>query len=87
MSAENTDIEGGPVSFKSIRGLNPNLRISREMDRTKGFSLASLGDFYLKVTQINYVSRNQLHSTANLDFGSIGKKAKHCWALSTSFLV
>ena len=24
---------------------------------------------FLKVTQINYVSRNQLHSTANLNFG------------------
>ena len=41
----------------------------------------------IKVTQINYVSRNQLHSTTNLNFGLMGKKAKHCWALSTNFLV
>ena len=41
----------------------------------------------LKVTQINYVSRNQLHSTPNLSFGWFGKKEKHCWALSTNFLV
>ena len=41
----------------------------------------------LKVTQINYVSRNQLHSTANLNFGLMGKNAKHCWVLSTNFLV
>jgi len=41
----------------------------------------------LKVTQINYVSRNQLHSTANLNFSLMGKKAKHCWALSTNFSV
>ena len=26
----------------------------------------------LKVTHINYVSRNQLHSTANLNFGLMG---------------
>jgi len=42
---------------------------------------------FLKVTQINYVLRNQLHSTANLNFGLMGKKAKHCWALSTNFSV
>ena len=41
----------------------------------------------LKLTQINYVSRNQLHPTANLNFGLMGKKAKHCGALSTLFLV
>ena len=41
----------------------------------------------VKVTQINYVSRNQLHSTANLNFGLMGKKAKHCWALSTNFSI
>ena len=34
----------------------------------------------LKVAQINYVSRNQLHCTANLNFGLMCKKAKHCWA-------
>ena len=28
----------------------------------------------LKVAQINYVSRNQLHSAANLDFGLMCKK-------------
>ena len=40
----------------------------------------------LKVAQINYVSRNQLHCTANLNFGLMCKKAKHCWAfLSTNF--
>ena len=27
-------------------------------------------------------SRNQLHHTANLNFGLMCKKAKHCWALS-----
>ena len=32
----------------------------------------------IKVTQINYVSRNQLHCTANLNFGLMCKKAKHC---------
>ena len=40
-----------------------------------------------KVGQINYVSRNQFHSTANLNFGLMCKKAKHCWALSTNFSV
>ena len=39
----------------------------------------------VKVAQINYVSRNHLHCTANLNFGLIFKKAKHCWALSTNF--
>ena len=39
----------------------------------------------VKVAQINYVSRNQLHCTANLNFGLMCKKAKHCWALSTNF--
>jgi hypothetical protein len=34
---------------------------------------------------INYVSRNQLHCTANLNLGLICKKAKHCLALSTNF--
>jgi hypothetical protein len=42
--------------------------------------------YHLKVAQINYVSRNQLHCTANLNFGSMCKTAKHCWALSTNFL-
>jgi hypothetical protein len=37
------------------------------------------------VAQINYVSRNQLHCAANLNFGLMCKKAKHCWALSTNF--
>ena len=41
----------------------------------------------VKVAQINYVSRNQLHSTANLNFGLMCKKAKHCMALSTNFSV
>ena len=40
----------------------------------------------VKVTQINYVSRNQLHSTASFNFGFMGRRAKHCWALSTNFL-
>ena len=40
----------------------------------------------LKVTQINYISRNQLHCRANLNFGLMCKKAKHYWALSTNFL-
>jgi hypothetical protein len=30
----------------------------------------------LKVAQINYVTRNQLHCTANLNFGLMRKKAK-----------
>ena len=51
------------------------------------FLIASIQTCLLKVTQINYVSRNQLHSTENLNFGLMGKKAKHCWALSTNFLV
>ena len=34
----------------------------------------------LKVAQINYVSRNQLHCTANFKFGLMYKKAKHCIA-------
>ena len=37
------------------------------------------------LAQINYVSWNQLHCTANLNFGLICKKAKHCWALTTNF--
>ena len=37
----------------------------------------------LKGAQINYVSRNQLHCTANLNFGLMCKKAKYCCALST----
>jgi hypothetical protein len=37
------------------------------------------------VAQINYVSRDQLHCTANLNFGLMCKKANHCWALSTNF--
>ena len=40
----------------------------------------------VKVAQINYVSRNQLHCAANLNFVLIYKKAKYCWALSTNFL-
>ena len=39
----------------------------------------------VKVAQINYVSRNQLHCAANLNFGLMLKKAKHCWALSPNF--
>ena len=38
------------------------------------------------MAQINYVSRNQLHCKANLNFGLMYKKAKHCWGLSTNFL-
>ena len=41
----------------------------------------------LKVAQINYISRNQLHCTANLNFGLMCKKAKHCWALSTNLVM
>ena len=43
-------------------------------------------DVIIKVAQINYVLRNQLHCTANLNFGLMYKKAKHCCALSTNFL-
>ena len=39
------------------------------------------------MAQINYVSRNQLHSTANLNFGLMCKKEKHCWAFSANFSV
>jgi len=42
---------------------------------------------HLKVAQINYVSRNQLHCTANFNFGLMCKKAKHSWALSTNFFI
>ena len=41
----------------------------------------------LKVTQVNYVSRNQLHHTANLNLGLMRKKANHCWVLKTNFSV
>ena len=34
----------------------------------------------IKVAQINYVSRSQLHCAANLNFGLMCKKAKHCIA-------
>ena len=34
---------------------------------------------FLKVAQIKYVSRNKLHCTANLNFGLMYKKAKHCF--------
>ena len=37
----------------------------------------------IKVALINYVSRNQLHCTANLNFGLMCKKAKHCWGQKT----
>ena len=40
----------------------------------------------LNVAQFNYVSRNQLHSKANLNFGLMCKKT-HCWALSTNISV
>ena len=40
----------------------------------------------VKLAQINYVSRNQLHCTENLNFGLMYKKAKHCRALPTNFL-
>ena len=56
------------------------------------YSLASnqVGDYFkflwpfqktwaLKTAQFNYISRNQLHCTANLNFGLMCKKAKHCW--------
>ena len=39
------------------------------------------------MAQINYVSRNQLYYIANLNFGLMCKKAKHCWALSSNFSV
>ena len=38
------------------------------------------------MAQINYVSKNQLHWTANLNFDLIYKKAKHCWTLTINFL-
>ena len=41
----------------------------------------------VKVALINYVSRNQIYSTANLNFGLMCKKAKNCWPLSTNFSV
>jgi hypothetical protein len=39
----------------------------------------------LKVAQINYVSRHQLHCTANFNFGLMCKKAEYFWALSRNF--
>ena len=39
---------------------------------------------FLKVAQIKHISRNQLHCPANLNFGLMCKKAKHCWALLTT---
>ena len=39
----------------------------------------------LMMDPINFVSRNQLHCAANLNFGLICRKAKQCWALSTKF--
>ena len=36
---------------------------------------------HVKVALINYGSRNQLHCTANLNFGLICKKAKHTWCV------
>ena len=40
---------------------------------------------HLKVAPINYISRKQIHCTVNLSFGLICNKVKHCWALSTNF--
>ena len=37
------------------------------------------------MTQINYVSRKLLHSTPNLNFGSMGKKAKHYFVVNKLF--
>ena len=42
---------------------------------------------YVKVTQINYVSRNQLHSTANLNFGLMCKKGKTFLSFIINFSV
>ena len=39
----------------------------------------------LKLTQINYISMNQLHHTANLSFGLMCKKTKHCWGCQQTF--
>ena len=50
------------------------------------FSWATKNTFSVKVAQIYYVSKNQLHCTANLNFDFMCKKAKHGWALSTNFL-
>ena len=38
--------------------------------------MTSLRVHSVKVSQINYVSRNQLHCTANLNIGLMCKKAK-----------
>ena len=59
-----------------IFGLGPN---------GPSWTVSTLFFFYLvfprfdliKVTQINYVSRNQLHCTANSNFDLMCKKAKH----------
>jgi hypothetical protein len=57
--------------------LEPKLKTFRDYATFKGDS-----DY-----QINYVSRNQLNYTANLNFGLMCKKTKHCWVLSTNFSI
>ena len=54
--------------------------------RKTDFIWSGAGQAVVKVAQINYVSRNQLDCTANLNFGLMCKKAKNCWALSTNFI-
>ena len=61
-----------------------NVTKKASMNLTK-FALQALMACRLKVAQTNYVSRNQLHCTANLNFGLMCKRAKHCWALPTNF--
>ena len=53
-----------------------------------GWKLSGLfiKEFRVKVPQINYDSRNQLHHAANLNFGLMCKRVKHCSVLSTNFL-
>ena len=46
--------------------------------------IPNLRIFLVKVTQINFVWRNQLHHTANLNYDLMCKKAKHCCVLSTN---
>ena len=41
--------------------------------------------FEWSLSKGGYVSQNQLHCKANLNFCLMSKKAKHCWALSTNF--
>ena len=69
----------------TAKGLDGSSEGVEEEDTSAGF-VKYCPIVLLKVAQINYVSTNQLHCTANLNFGLMCKKAKYCWALSTIIL-